>query len=121
MTNLDKLIKDFEKVNFKRNQGKFAFKYAEEKSNDYYGEFHAVGPSRIFRGGFQNLMSYHDAKSAAEQDQKIIEIAINNLPKLLEAVKVMMEGLQFECGNRCAHQNPCNAKETLDQVEEIFK
>lgn len=29
-----------------------------------------------------------------------------------------VEALKFECGNRCAEQNPCNAKETLAELGE---
>ena len=29
-----------------------------------------------------------------------------------------IEALKFECGNRCAEQNPCNAKETLAELGE---
>ena len=28
----------------------------------------------------------------------------------------LVEALKFECGNRCAEQNPCNAKQTLKDL-----
>lgn len=39
------------------------------------------------------------------------------IPLLMKAC----EALQFECGNRCAHQNPCNAKEVLAEIESEVK
>ena len=35
--------------------------------------------------------------------------AVLKMPELKE----LLAGLKFECGNRCADQNPCNAKETI--------
>ena len=29
-----------------------------------------------------------------------------------------VEALKFECGGRCAHQNQCNARETLAEIGE---
>lgn len=37
-------------------------------------------------------------------------------PMLLKA----LDGLYFECGNRCAHQNPCNAKEVITEIESMI-
>lgn len=31
-------------------------------------------------------------------------------------LRVCLEALEFECGKRCAHENPCNAKNTLSKV-----
>lgn len=36
-----------------------------------------------------------------------------------EIVKKLVEALEFECGNRCAEQNPCNAKEALKEIGEL--
>ena len=33
-----------------------------------------------------------------------------------EALLIAVEALKFECGNRCAEQNPCNAKEALTEI-----
>jgi hypothetical protein len=42
-----------------------------------------------------------------------------NLMKLEEENKVLRDGLKFECGSRCAGQNPCNARETLAKADAI--
>lgn len=34
-----------------------------------------------------------------------------------EKLKVALEALEFECGNRCAQGlNPCNAREAIDKI-----
>ena len=44
---------------------------------------------------------------------------------LVESIKtnknleIAIEALEFECGNRCAHQNPCNAREALTKIKEL--
>ena len=49
---------------------------------------------------------------------KYIEGAQLLAPLLLEAI----EALKFECGGRCAQGiNPCNARETLDKIEERLR
>jgi hypothetical protein len=30
-----------------------------------------------------------------------------------------IEALKFECGNRCAEQNPCNASDVLKELREL--
>lgn len=42
-----------------------------------------------------------------------IEGATTIATELYEHIKELRGALGFECGNRCAHQNPCNAKEAL--------
>jgi len=37
---------------------------------------------------------------------------------LAEKLRTATEALTFECGNRCAGQNPCNAREALRKMEE---
>jgi hypothetical protein len=37
---------------------------------------------------------------------------------LLPEIQKLREALEFECGNRCAEQNPCNAKEVLRESKE---
>lgn len=39
--------------------------------------------------------------------------------RLNKQLKVAIKALEFECGNRCANQNPCNARETLNKIKEI--
>lgn len=39
--------------------------------------------------------------------------------QLLTNYKKVVDALKFECGNRCADQNPCNAKETLRELGEV--
>lgn len=44
---------------------------------------------------------------------ELIAHAPTDLAWLVERVRELEGALEFECGNRCAEQNPCNAKETL--------
>ena len=38
--------------------------------------------------------------------------------KILEAkLAIAREALEFECGNECAIQNPCNAREALEKIK----
>lgn len=40
--------------------------------------------------------------------------------KLKENLKIAIEALEFECGNRCAIGiNPCNAREALEKIKEL--
>ena len=41
-----------------------------------------------------------------------------DLDALGEKFDIATEALTFECGNRCAGQNPCNAREALRKIEE---
>jgi len=55
--------------------------------------------------------SLYCASCATEIASKLaIELKIN---------KVLREALEFECGNICAHQNPCNARDALAQADKI--
>jgi hypothetical protein len=36
---------------------------------------------------------------------------------LIDALEIAVSALQFECGNRCAEQNPCNAKDAIQQIK----
>lgn len=38
-----------------------------------------------------------------------------------ELVVPLRDALEFECGDRCAFQNPCNAKKTIQALEEKLK
>jgi hypothetical protein len=37
---------------------------------------------------------------------------------LEDKLEIAIEALKFECNNRCANENPCNAKETLEKINE---
>lgn len=39
---------------------------------------------------------------------------------LLPELNNLVNALKFDCGDRCAHQNPCNAKEALHSWEEFL-
>lgn len=43
-----------------------------------------------------------------------------DLRDLSAALDVALEALEFECGNRCAEQNPCNAKEARARIDGIL-
>lgn len=45
--------------------------------------------------------------------------APTDLSKALRVIEVLREALAFECGNRCAHQNPCNAREALQAADRL--
>jgi hypothetical protein len=36
-----------------------------------------------------------------------------------KAYRKAIEALKFECGNRCAEQNPCNARDVLKELGEL--
>lgn len=44
-----------------------------------------------------------------------------DVPILLRVIETMSEALEFECDNRCADQNPCNAKDALEQAAKVLK
>jgi len=46
-------------------------------------------------------------------NEKVGILTAQNVNELCDAVLEMAEALKFECGGRCAEQNPCNAKEVL--------
>ena len=35
------------------------------------------------------------------------------------AYKIAVDALKAECGNRCAHQNPCSARDALEKLGEV--
>ena len=37
--------------------------------------------------------------------------------ELATKLEIAVRALEFECGNRCAHQNPCNAREALERIK----
>lgn len=46
-----------------------------------------------------------------------IEEYIDQIESLRVKLDLAVEALEFECGNRCAHQNPCNAKDALAKIK----
>ncbi|MCB0415784.1 MAG: hypothetical protein KDD50_15710 [Bdellovibrionales bacterium] len=42
------------------------------------------------------------------------------IAKLRALVEDLSGALGFECGNRCAPQNPCNAKEALERKDAVM-
>lgn len=45
-------------------------------------------------------------------------VPIKVVAQLAEIIEEMETALKFECGNRCAYQNPCNARDALAAVED---
>lgn len=43
----------------------------------------------------------------------------SKIQALQAEIEILRRGLEFECGNRCAQQNPCNAKETLAEADQV--
>ena len=61
----------------------------------------------------KNCISIDLHESRMKKVESNYDTAIKVQDILREKLGAALEGLRFECGNRCAHQNPCNAKETL--------
>ena len=62
----------------------------------------------------RNMFELHEADARVRHFKHGHE----SLAPLLE---MACEALQFECGNRCAHQNPCNAMEALEAIKVELK
>lgn len=64
---------------------------------------------------FYEQLREERAKSAAllklNEKSKVANAYELEREKLKSAA--LVKALEFECGNRCAHQNPCNAREAL--------
>lgn len=54
-------------------------------------------------------------------DADFIAASRTALPTLIAQLEVAIKALEFECGNRCAAQNPCNAREALAEIEGMGK
>jgi hypothetical protein len=39
------------------------------------------------------------------------------IKQIIDALEIAVSALEFECDNRCAEQNPCNAKESIEQIK----
>lgn len=80
----------------------------DEKLHAEFAGYHSVDIPQLHETECPALFEY--AKRIAQNENArllpLIEVLAENNEKLVEALK-------FECGNRCAHQNPCNAKESL--------
>lgn len=44
--------------------------------------------------------------------------AVDIMLKQAETIKKLREALEFLCGDRCAHQNPCYAKDILEETKD---
>ena len=45
---------------------------------------------------------------------------VEEIKKLKEENRILREGLEFECGKRCAIGiNPCNARQTLEEADKV--
>lgn len=80
----------------------------DEKVNDIAGK---IGRQWTSTGSdhFDAAVEYYAYNSAGYAGELL-------KPIILE----MFEVLKFECGNRCAEQNPCNAKEVLVKFDEFL-
>ena len=58
----------------------------------------------------RNMFELHEADARVRHFRQGYDL----LAPLLE---MACEALEFECGNRCAHQNLCNARETLEAIK----
>lgn len=56
-------------------------------------------------------------ESRASQFESTLKETMKVKDELKEKLKIATEALEFECGNRCAHQNPCNARESLEKIK----
>ncbi len=55
-----------------------------------------------------------------EDDCKFIASAPTDLALAVDVIGVLVEALKFECGNRCAEQNPCNARDVLAMIDALL-
>ena len=85
----------------RKGTNKWSYKYSDENDDEV---------ESLLKGD-----QYYDAivDHAVEGGTHVIEYS--EYEKLRMAAKALEDALEFECGNRCAHQNPCNAKEALEQ------
>ena len=90
-----------------------------DRANESWKEAIASNPLRQwnYRDGYNAcleeltkcpLEEWECKKIQRRQDKEIAE--------LKRRLKIAVEALGFECGNRCAHQNPCNAREALASI-----
>jgi len=56
-------------------------------------------------------------KTGIEMQREVNRKLSVEITKIKEVNKELVEALEFECGNRCAEQNPCNAKEVLALIK----
>ena len=61
--------------------------------------------------GFYDIVS---AKDTIQGGIKVISYEVYEQVK--HKLDIAIKALEFECGNRCAHQNPCNAREALEKI-----
>lgn len=57
-------------------------------------------------------------ESRSSQFESTLKETMKVRDELDEKLKVAIEALEFECGNRCANQNPCNAREALEKLKD---
>lgn len=48
-------------------------------------------------------------------------LEIDDVAALADILVQQREALEFECGKRCAQQNPCSAREALAATDEVLK
>lgn len=56
-----------------------------------------------------------------ERDAEFIALAANKATLFTQALKKSVETLQSYCDNKCAHQNPCMAREAITEIERILE
>ena len=64
-----------------------------------------------------NPEGFYDIVSTKDTIQGGIKVIEYEACKQLELkLDIAIKALEFECGNRCANQNPCNAREALEKI-----
>lgn len=63
------------------------------------------------------LLAEVEPRLTAQQNIMVDRASYDNLKAI--AVE-LAKALEFECGNRCAHQNPCNAKDALATARKLM-
>jgi len=131
MTNLDKMIQELEEANKKRTQEKWIVSEDSFYQIWTYPETNLI--ARLSPGE-----DFSFGKNTCHHNAEFIALAANNLPKLLEAVKKMQNGLDYYAKHKSVikeayHSNDqrqitCvhtfindKAIQTLAEVEEVFK
>lgn len=108
MTNLDKIIKELEEANKKRTKARWVV-----ANNHLDGHTADENFTELFTA-FKKC------------DAEFIALAANNLPKLLEAVKLMRDGLdnlktRWDKVEGQSSTSYLLVEKTLAEVEELFK
>ena len=84
-------------------------KLTSPEQRDALAEAYWKQAAKDYQGWKNTPCSFKSGYSARD---KQVDMLIKMLTKAVD-------GLKFECGDRCAEQNPCNSKDVLRELEQI--